>query len=328
MTTLITGATGHLGVNLVRALLDHGEQVRVFVRPDSNTDGLKGLDVEHVSGDLRDVKSIRAALKGVKRLYHTAAFVSIRDGDRQELFDVNIVGTRSLMQEARKAGVEKVVHTSSFGGIGINPNGASNEKWTVSPFELATDYERTKAISEYDVLQEAVRGLNVTIVNPAGIVGPNDFRPSMVGRTILDFAQGKMPAYVPGAFNFVPMQDVVAAELLAMEKGEKGERYLVAGGHHSIDEILDWLHELTGAKRPKLAIPPRLMQSIARVKDPLEKKFFPKKIPRFTYHSIRLLNCGKRADSSRVENELGLKPTDTREAFADAVEWFKQTDRI
>lgn len=328
MTILVTGATGHLGVNLVRALLDRGESVRVFVRPDSKRDGLQGLDVEYAVGDLRDIKSIRKALKGVSRLYHTAAFVSIRDGDRQELFDVNIVGTRYLMQEARRADVDKVVYTSSFGGIGINPNGASNEKWTVSPFELATDYERTKALSEYDVLQEAVRGLNVTIVNPAGIVGPNDFRPSMVGRTILDFAHGKMPAYVPGAFNFVPMRDVVAAELLAMEKGEAGERYLIAGGYHSIDEILDWLHELTGAKRPKIAIPPKLMQTIARVKDPLEKKFFPAKIPRFTYHSIRLLNCGKHADSSRIETELGLSPTPTKDAFADAVQWFKETGRI
>jgi nucleoside-diphosphate-sugar epimerase len=269
VTTLVTGATGHLGVNLVRALLDQGEQVRVFVRPQSDTTGLKGLDVEHATGDLRDIKSIRNALKGINKLYHTAAFVSIRNGDQQELFDVNILGTRYLMQEARKADIEKVVHTSSFGGIGINPQGLSNEKWTVSPFELATDYERTKAISEYDVLQEAVRGLNVTIVNPAGIVGPNDYRPSMVGRTILDYAHGKMPAYVPGAFNFVPMQDVVQAELLAMQSGERGERYLIAGGHHSIDEILDWLHELTGAKRPKISIPPGLMQSIALLKDPL-----------------------------------------------------------
>lgn len=328
MTALVTGVTGHLGCNLVRALLDRGEKVRGFIRPQSDLSGIEGLEIERAFGDLRDRKSIREALDGVEKLYHTAAFVSIRNGDRQELFDVNILGTRNLMQEARRAGVKRVVHTSSFGAVGINPDGASNEHWTVSPFEIATDYERTKAISEYDVLLEALRGLDVTIVNPAGIVGPFDFRPSLIGRTILDFARGKMRAYVPGAFDFVPMQDVVSAELLAMENGRRGERYLVNGENHTIDEIMDWLHELTGVARPKAAIPPRLMQYIALIKDPIERKLLPHKSPRFNYHSIRLLNCGKRGDSKRAQRELGLKPTSTRQAFADAVAWFREHNKI
>lgn len=328
MTTLVTGVTGHLGANLVRALLDRGEKVRGFIRSHSDLSGIEGLDIEHAVGDLRDRKSIREALDGIDRLYHTAAFVSIRNGDRQELFDVNVLGTRYLMQEARRAGVNRVVHTSSFGAVGINPQGASNEHWTVSPFEIATDYERTKSISEYDVILEALRGLDVTIVNPAGIVGPCDFRPSLIGRTILDYARGKMRAYVPGAFDFVPMQDVVSAELLAMEKGRRGERYLVNGENHTIDEIMDWLHELTGAARPKAAIPPRLMQYIALIKDPIERKLLPHKSPRFNYHSIRLLNCGKHGDSNRAQRELGLKPTSTKQAFADAVEWFRDHNKI
>ncbi len=328
MTTLVTGATGHLGINLVHALLKRGEKIRVLVRPESDTSCLQGLNVESVVGDLRDRASIKAAVRDIDRLYHTAAFVSIRNGDRQQLFDVNVLGTRYLLQEARKAGVKKVVHTSSFGAVGLNPNGASNEKWTVSPFEPATDYERTKAIAEYEVIHEAMRGLDVSIVNPAGIVGPLDFRPSLIGRTILDFAQGKMRAFVPGAFNFVPMCDVVNAELLVMEKGKKGERYLVAGGYHHIDEILGWLQDLTGVARPKRAIPPKLMQYIALLKDPLERRFLPEKMPRFNYHSIRLLNSGKRADSSKIQRQLGLQTTPTQAAFAEAVDWFRQNGKL
>lgn len=324
MTTLVTGATGHLGTNLVRALLARGERVRVFVRPQSDPTGLEGLPVERAVGDLRDRGSIRRALDGVERLYHTAAFVSIRNGDRQELFDVNVVGTRHLMQEARRAGVRRVVHTSSFGAVGINPAGASNEHWTVSPFELASDYERTKAVSEYDVLLEALRGLDVTIVNPAAIVGPHDYRPSLVGRTILDFAHRRMRAYVPGAFDFVPMCDVVAAELLAMERGRRGERYLVTGEYRTIDEILDWLQALTGTPRPRTAVPPKLMQAVALIKDPLERRLLPRKAPRFNFHSIRLLNSGKRGDSTRVQRELGLEPSPTRQAFTDAVACFRR----
>lgn len=328
MTTLVTGATGHLGANLVRALLARGEKVRVFVRPHTPQTAVDGLDVERAPGDLRNRASIRAALDGIEKIYHTAAFVSIRDGDRQELFDVNVLGTRKLMQEARRAGVRRVVHTSSFGAVGINPHGASDESWSVSPFELASDYERTKAVSEHDVLQEALRGLDVSIVNPAAIVGPWDFRPSLVGRTILDFAHGRMPAYVPGAFDFVPSQDVVQGLLLAMEHGARGERYLVTGEYHSLKQILTWLHELTGAPMPRLAIPPRFMQQVARIKDPIEKRFFPAKAPRFNYHSIRLLNSGKRGDSSRIQRELGLQPTSTRQAFADAVDWFRDRKLI
>lgn len=328
MTTLVTGATGHLGANLVRALLVNGEKVRVFVRPDSELTAVDGLNVEHAVGDLRDRHSIKEAVKGVDKLYHTAAFVSIRSGDRQELFETNVLGTRYLMQEARHAGVKRVVHTSSFGAVGINPNGASNEKWTVSPFELASDYERTKAVSEQEVLLEAVRGLDITLVNPAGIVGPWDFRPSLLGRTILDFAHGKMPAYVPGAFDFVPVRDVVAAELLAMEKGRRGERYLVTGEYRTINEILDWLQELTGCQRPNKAIPPQLMQYLALIKDPIERRFFPNKAPRFNYHSIRLLNSGKRADMTRIQRELGFVPTSTKQAFAEAVAWFRDAGMI
>jgi len=328
VTTLVTGATGHLGANLVRALLVNGEKVRVFVRPDSELTAVDGLDVEHAVGDLRDRHSIKEAVKGVDKLYHTAAFVSIRSGDRQELFETNVLGTRYLMQEARHAGVKRVVHTSSFGAVGINLNGASNEKWTVSPFELASDYERTKAVSEQEVLLEAVRGLDITLVNPAGIVGPWDFRPSLLGRTILDFAHGKMPAYVPGAFDFVPVRDVVAAELLAMEKGRRGERYLVTGEYRTINEILDWLQELTGCQRPNKAIPPQLMQYLALIKDPIERRFFPNKAPRFNYHSIRLLNSGKRADMTRIQRELGFVPTSTKQAFAEAVAWFRDAGMI
>jgi len=328
MTTLVTGATGHLGANLVRALLDNGEKVRVLVRAGSDLSAVEGLDVEQAVGDLRDRRSVRDAVQGMDRIYHSAAFVSIRSGDRQELFDTNVLGTRNLMQEARRAGVKRVVHTSSFGAIGINPDGASNEKWTVSPFELASDYERTKAVSEQEVLLEAVRGLDVTIVNPAGIVGPWDFRPSLIGRTILDFAHGRMPAFVPGTFDFVAVRDVVSAEMLAMQKGRRGERYLVTGEYHSIDQILDWLQEFTGSPRPKKAIPPKAMQYLALLKDPLERRFFPNKAPRFNYHSIRLLNSGKRGDSSRIQHELGLVPTPTRQAFADAVGWFKDKGMI
>ncbi|WP_428355752.1 SDR family oxidoreductase [Methyloprofundus sp.] len=324
MTTLVTGASGHLGANLVRALLDRGEKVRVLIRKDSNNSAIDNLDVELAFGDLRDEQSIIEAVKSCDYVYHLAAFVSIRDGDRDELYDVNVLGTRYLMQACRLANVKKVVHCSSFGAVGNNPDGASNEKWAVSPYEMTTDYEISKTFAELEVYKEVVRGLQAVIVNPSGIVGPWDFKPSLLGKTIIEFSQGKMRASVPGGFDFTPVQDVVQGHLLAMEKGVVGERYLLTGEQRTINETLDWLEEYTGVSKPKLVIPTFIMQNIALVKDWIERKFFPHVYPRFNYHSIRLLNCGKYGTHTRAINELGLQPTPVKEAYRDSVLWFKE----
>ena len=324
MTTLVTGASGHLGANLVRALLERGEKVRVFIRSESENLAIKGLDVEQAFGDLRDKASIITAVKGCDYVYHCAAFVSIRDGDRKELYDVNVLGTRYLMQACLAEGVKKVVHCSSFGAVGNNPAGASNEQWAVSPYEMTTDYEISKTFAELEVYKEISRGLPAVIVNPSGIVGPWDFMPSLLGKTIIEFAQGKMRGSVSGGFDFVPVQDVVQGHLLAMEKGVIGERYLLTGEQHTINETLEWLEEFTGVKKPWLVIPTFIMQNIAIVKDSIERKFFPHVYPRFNYHSIRLLNCGKFGSNAKAVKELGLKPTPVKEAYRDSITWFKE----
>lgn len=328
MKTLVTGATGHLGVNLVRELVRRGEAVKVLLHKDDGRREFKDLNVEKVYGDLSNKSSLTFALKDCNKLYHLAAFVSIRSGDRPQLFDINVLGTRKLMQAARECSMEKVVHCSSLGAVGVNPNGASNEEWSVSPYEENTDYEISKAFAELEVYKEITRGLPAVIVNPSGIVGPYDYRPSLLGKTIVEFGNGKMKGYVNGAFDFVPMRDVVMGHILAMDKGRVGERYLLTGEEVSIRTTLEWLEELTGVPRPKLAIPTGLMQNIAIVKDWIERKFFPHVIPRFNYHSIRLLQSGKHGDNSKAVKELGLQPTPVKEAYRESVEWFKENGYI
>jgi len=334
MLTLVTGATGHLGANLVRALLAQGHQVRAMVRPQSDRSALFGLNVEIVEADLGDRASLVRAVQGVSRLFHTAAMVSVKSGDRERLLKINVEGTRALMEAALAAGVEKVVHTSSFGAIGTphSPETGralcSTEEHLLDPYEEATDYERSKSVSEIPVFQAAARGLDVCIVNPSAIVGPNDFRPSLVGRTIVDFGLGKMKAYIPGGFDWVPMRDVVQGHLLAMEKGRRGERYLLCGKVHTLDEIMDWLAEFTGRKRPRVRIPIWLMRAVAVVKDAIERRFFPDKAPRFNRHSIRLLTSGKHGSNEKAQRELGLVPTSVRDAYREAVVWFQENGRF
>jgi len=324
MTTLVTGATGHIGNNLVRALLARQERVRVLCRPSSSPKPLEGLDVERVEGDLRDAGSLARAVAGATRVYHVAAMISIRNGDREALWDANVAGTARLLAAARQAGVKRVVHTSSFGAVGHNPNGPSSEENALDPEEPATDYERSKAASEVEVKREIERGLDACIVNPCATVGPFDFRPSLVGRTFVDFALGKMKAYLPGAFDWVPMRDVVAGHLLAMDKGGRAERYLLSGEVASLDQILDWLAEDTGRPRPRFRVPAGLMLAISVPKDFIEARFFPEKYPRFNQHSIRLLTSGKYGTNRKACRELGLSPTPIRQAFRDSVTWFRE----
>jgi nucleoside-diphosphate-sugar epimerase len=324
MTTLVTGATGHIGNNLVRALLARQERVRVLVRPESSDKPLAGLDVERVQGDLRDAPSLARAVAGVERVYHVAAMISIRSGDREALWDANVAGTARLLAAARQAGVKRVVHTSSFGAMGHNPNGPSSEEYALDPDEPATDYERSKAASEVEVKREIERGLDACIVNPCATVGPFDFRPSLVGRTFVDFALGKMKAYLPGAFDWVPMRDVVAGHLLAMDRGARGQRYLLSGEVATLDQILDWLAEDTGRPRPRWRIPAGLMLAFAVPKDFIEARFFPDKYPRFNQHSIRLLTSGKHGSNQKACRELGLSPTPIRQAFRESVNWFRE----
>jgi nucleoside-diphosphate-sugar epimerase len=326
--TLVTGATGHLGSNLTRELIRRGEHLRVLIQDKGKRVELEGLRVEKVYGDLSDMESLRRAVNGCDKVYHLASFVSIRNGDRHKLFDVNVLGTRRLMQAARLAEVRKVVHCSSFGAVGFNPEGKSNEEWSVNPFEPTTDYELSKTFAELEVYKEIARGLQAVIVNPSGIVGPWDFKPSLLGKTIIDFAKGNLKSFVNGAFDFVHVNDVVQGHILAMEKGKVGERYLLTGEEITIHQTLEWLEELTGVGKPKITIHPGLLQNVAIVKDWIERRFFPGTYPRFNYHSIRLLRSGKRGDNSRAIRELGLNPSPVKDAYRQAVEWFREYNYI
>lgn len=327
--TFVTGGSGHVGANLVRALLERGVAVKALVRPRSNNAALDGLDLERVEGDLRDPASLARALDGCDRLYHVAAFVSLRRGDQQEVFDVNVTGTKNVLAAAEQAGVERSVFCSSFGAVGHNPTGgASDESFTVNPFDTHLDYELSKAISELEVHRAVHRGMDVRIVNPCGIVGAHDYKPSSVGQTILDFANKKMPAYVPGQFEFVAVRDVVDGHLLAMERGRPGQRYILSGGQLTLDQILDHLSQLCGIKKPALRIPVGLMLPMAYVSSFLLRTFAPHRPPRFTPGTIRILNGGKHADVEKARRELGFAPTPVLDAFTEAYQWFKGRGQI
>lgn len=319
MRTLVTGATGHLGANLVRALLARGERVRVLVRSGSSRRAIEGLDVEIALGDLEDVASLERALAGCRLLYHLAALVSIVPRDRGRLFATNVLGTRRVLQAAARAGVQRVVHCSSFGAVGA-AGGGSDESAVVDPFRCM-DYDLTKVLAEQEVLKAVMRGLDAVIVNPSGLVGPHDYKPSLLGHTLLDVARGRLWAYVPGAVDLVPVEAVVEGHLAAMERGRTGERYILSGELVELERLIGWVSALAGTRRPILRIPGPWVYPWVGLKDRVER--WLRLTPRYTLQTLEVLRRPKRGDSAKARRELGYRPGPVEEAVGRAVGWYR-----
>ena len=321
--TLVTGATGHLGANLVRRLVQDGGRVRVLLRPSSDARPVEGLDVERVIGDIRNPASLADAVAGCARVYHCAAKISITSGGEREIYETNVLGTRNVLAAAAAAGVSRVVVTGSFSAVGHHPDRPSDERDPFNPFARALPYERSKAAVEHECLKAVVEGQEVVIAISCAIVGPNDFKPSRMGRVIQDFARGRMPAYIPGGFEFVAARDIVQGHLLAMARGRPGQRYIFGSEFVTVDTLMAWLEEITGRPRPRLRLPPALMAAIAAVASPVLSAVAPDRPQRLTPGAVHLLRLHRRADCTKARQELGYRPTSVKEALREAHAWFQ-----
>lgn len=328
--TLVTGATGHLGANLVRRLLEDGEAVRVLLRPGSPADAVDGLDVERVHGDLRDPSAVENAVKGCDRVYHAAAIVSTVSGSaehRRAIFETNVLGTKHVLDAAHRRAVRRVVVTGSFSAVGYDPadpSRPSNEEMPFDPFLSPTPYSTSKAAAEQLAWQAAARGLEVVVAVSCAILGPHDFVPSRMGGVLCAFARGSLLAYIPGGFPWVAARDVVEGHVLAMKKGRSGERYIFASEYRTMDDILGVFEAVTGRKRPPLRLPPPAMAAIARAADPFVTRWVPPQRHRLTPAAVHILSLHRRADVGKARRELGYEPTAIETAIREAYEWFRQ----
>ena len=321
MAILVTGASGHLGANLVRRLLDEGARVRVLARRDSDNGALDGLGVEVLWSDLRDLDATRAAVRGCERIYHCAAKVSTAAGparEIREIYECNVLGTRHLLRAALESGVERVVVTGSFSAVGHVPGRPSDESDVVNPFEYMLPSQLSKIAVEHECLRAVAQGLDVVVATSCAIVGPHDYKPSPMGRALLDFAHGRLRAYIPGGFEFVAARDVVEGHRLAMDKGRTGHRYIFASGYMTLDELMVQYEELTGRRRPRLRLSPPVMAALAEVTSFVNMRLRPNAPQRFTPGAVRLLRQGRRADTTKARTELGFTPTPLREAIRAA----------
>lgn len=325
---LLTGSSGHLGANLVRRMVELGWDVRVLLRAGSNNQALDGLPVERVHGDVRQPHSLQRAVEGCRTVIHTAAMVSTIHGTeahRREIFDTNVLGTRILLREAKAAGVERVVVTGSFSATGYDlddPQAPASEERPVYPFPRTLPYARSKHLVEHECLRAVAEGQDVVVATSCAIVGPNDYKPSRMGQTLIDFSRGKLLAYVGGGFEFVASRDIAEGHLLALERGRRGQKYTIATEYLTFDDVMDIFEEVTGRPRPKLKLPAPVLGTIAEVTSAFMTTFFPNSTQLITPGAIDILRKQRRADTSKAQSELGFRPSSVRQAIHEAYDDF------
>ena len=323
MKAFITGATGFIGGNLVRALLADGHEVRALVRPNSDRRNLAGLPVELVEGELDQQAQLAAQISGCEVVFHVAAHYSLWVKDRAAIYNANVLGTENILAAAKIAGVKRFVHTSSVAAIGVPPAGSLATEETLTTVDaLVSDYKKSKFLAEQAALKAAKIGLDVVIVNPSTPIGAYDVKPTPTGEIVLRFLQDRMPAYVHTGLNLIAVEDVVRGHLLAWQKGRTGERYILGNRNLTLKEMLQILSSVTGKPAPKFAVPHFIPLTVAFMDEMILAHYFGK-TPQVSYYSVQMSRHAMYYDSSKAVRELGLPASPIEGAIEKAVSWFR-----
>jgi len=324
MRVAVTGATGHVGVNLVRALVERGDDVRVLMR--GRQDTLADLDVQRVTGSLADVDARTFA--GAEVVFHLAAKISISGDPDGQVRATNVDGTRRVAEAALAAGVRRLVHCSSVHAFDLyapagGPEQAVDESWPRVP-DAAPHfaYDRSKAAGERALREVMARGLEAVIVHPSGVIGPHDHGPSRMGRVFLGLYHRSLPSLIDGAFDFVDVRDVVGGMLAAADRGQAGANYILTGHDQRVTELARLAEQVTGVRAPRFSAPMRALRLGVPVVEALGRVL--RKEPLYTRESIAVLATGRRFSHARAARELGYAPRPTLDTVRDIYAWFDQ----
>ena len=319
MKIALTGASGHIGANLCRTLLEGNHRLRVLTN--RFTDSLEGLDLEVVSGDLMNMTSLRELASGAEVLIHLAASISI-NGDRH-ILDTNVVGTRNVIDAARTCKVRRLVHFSSIHARVHQPIDQILDEQRPLALSDKIIYNQSKALAEELVLQAVETGLDAVIINPTSVLGPNDYKPSLIGQAIIQLCGGKIPALIPGGYDWVDVRDVVAGTISAMEKGRKGQSYLMSGHFITLTALYEQITLILG-KGKKLPLIPFWL---AEIGVPFLKAWarICRNKPLYTKESIRILQSAHPNKSSeKAQRELGYSSRPFQVTLRDTIQWFEE----
>jgi dihydroflavonol-4-reductase len=320
MFAVVTGASGHLGANLVRSLLAKNWRIKALVHRDKRA--LEGLDIEYVPGDVLDKASLTKAFTGAEVVFHLAGRISVVTFDRKEVEAVNITGVQNVVDACLATSVKRLIHTSSFHAHKQEPlDQPMDESRSLLDEGIYPPYDHSKAKGEKIVRDAIEKGLDAIIINPSGMLGPNDFKPSHFGTTILSMANGKTPVLVDAGLSWVDIRDVADGMIKACEKANPGAKYFFSGNWITLQNIAQQVAAITGVKPPRIVLPMWLAKTSAPV-----ATFFDRirgGRPLFTSISMKELESNPDISHARASKELGYQPRPIEQTIADTVAWFQ-----
>jgi dihydroflavonol-4-reductase len=319
---LVTGASGFIGSAVVRQLLRDGYRVRALCEPGRDDFNLADLPVERIAGDIRDPATLDRAVENVATVFHLAAVYRFWARDPELFYDVNVGGTLNVLRAVERAGCRRLVYTSTVGTIGVAENGRLASEDTLVHFEhLFGHYKRSKYLAEHEVLRAGATGLPVVLVHPTFPVGERDTAPTPTGRTIIEFLNGRIPAYVDTALNVVHVDDVARGHVLAAQRGALGRSYILGGDNMSLQDMLATLADVCGLPAPRVRLSPRAVLPIVRSAEWFQASLLNRE-PTLTAEPVRMATTRMEYDTSRARTELGYTSMPARAALSRAARWF------
>jgi dihydroflavonol-4-reductase len=308
---------------VARALAEQGADLRLLVRQTSDLRNIEGLKADRVTGDLRSAPSLEKAVSGCDVIFHVAADYRLWVKDPEQMYRSNVEGTRALLEAARKNAVQRVVYTSSVATMGFTTNGrVADEDSPVDLADMIGHYKRSQYMAEQVAMEASRGGQEVVIVNPSTPVGEMDIKPTPTGRIVVDFLKKKFPAYVDTGLNLVDATECARGHILALEKGRRGERYILGGENLTLKQILDRLAAITGLPSPKIKVP-YVMALATGVVDELVTGRLRGKEPRATIDAVRMGRKKMFVSSAKAERELGWSIVPVDGALRRAAAWFR-----
>ncbi|NVO15695.1 MAG: NAD-dependent epimerase/dehydratase family protein [Rhodoplanes sp.] len=325
-TVLVTGASGFLGAAVATVLRRDGFRVRALVRKTSPRTNLDPAD-EVATGDIMDRASVAASLRGVRYAFHVAADYRLWTRDPAALIRTNLDGTRIVMEEALRAGVERIVYTSSVATLRLAEGVVADETMPLSADDAIGAYKTSKVLAERAVEEMVGREkLPAVIVNPSTPIGPRDIKPTPTGRIIVEAAKGRMPAFVDTGLNLVHVDDVAAGHLLALRQGAVGERYILGGENVYLRDMLIDIARLVGRRPPAIELPRRALFPLAYAAEAFAR--LTGREPFVTVDGLKLAKYRMFFDDKKARRELGYVSRPHQEGLADALEWFRKAGMV
>jgi dihydroflavonol-4-reductase len=320
MLAAVTGASGHLGANLVRLLISRDWKVRALVHRD--TRALDGIQVERVTGDILDEESLRLAFKGVNIVFHLAARISVAKWDAKHVEEINITGVQNVVNACAYTGVQRLVHTSSFHAHVQEPlDETLDESRPLITTGSSPPYNRSKAKGEQIVRTAISKGLDAVIITPSGMIGPYDFQPSHFGTALLAIAQGKLQALVDAGLDWVDTRDVAEGMIHASEQADSGKKYILSGHWASLQDIAQQVINFSGHSLPRMVLPIWIAKASAPFISTLDR--IRGNRPLFTSISIKELESNKNLSHNTASKELGYEPRSLENTITDTLHWFQ-----